>query len=279
MMSVTEKALWVIERNYSRDISLGDIANACGVSKFHLAHAFGQSTGTSVMQFLRGRRLSEAARRLAAGAGSILDLALESGYDSHEAFSRAFKMQFGVTPEAVRANGNLDGLTLVEPLQAKDRPTAKVGAPRLENGGRLLAVGLRETYSFSAPQGIAGQWQRFMSSRFEQIPNRRPGIPIGVATTVDEDGDFEYLTAVEVSTLANAPADLATVDVPPCRWAVFPHDGHISTLSSTYAGIWDGWLSDHGRLADAIPSIERHRPTFDPRTGLGGVDVWIPIDG
>ena len=80
-MSITAKALWVIERNHQRDLTLDEIADACGVSKFHLAHAFGQSTGHSVMQYVRGRRLTEAARKLARGAPDILDLALETGYE------------------------------------------------------------------------------------------------------------------------------------------------------------------------------------------------------
>ena len=43
-MSVTRKALFVIERNHNRDLTLAQIAAACDVSKYHLAHAFGQTT-------------------------------------------------------------------------------------------------------------------------------------------------------------------------------------------------------------------------------------------
>ena len=97
-MSVTNKALFVIERNLHRDLTLDQIAEYCGVSRFHLAHAFGESTGLSVMEYLRGRRLTEAAYALASGADSILAVALDSRYASHEAFSRAFRAQFGKPP-------------------------------------------------------------------------------------------------------------------------------------------------------------------------------------
>ena len=50
----------------------------------------------SPMAYVRARRLSDAARALIAGAPDILRLALDSGYASHEAFSRAFKSQFGL---------------------------------------------------------------------------------------------------------------------------------------------------------------------------------------
>ena len=101
-MSLANRALWTIDRNLTGDLTLAKVAENCGVSRYHLAHAFGETTGMSVMEYVRGRRLSEAANNLAKGASNILDLALDYGYASHEAFSRAFRTQFGMTPEEVR---------------------------------------------------------------------------------------------------------------------------------------------------------------------------------
>src|SRR3984885_16268476 len=112
-MSLASKALWAIERNLNRELSLQEVAEACGVSRFHLAHAFGEATGYSVMEYIRRRRLTEAARALAGGAPDILALALDAGYGSHEAFSRAFRTQFGTTPETVRKTGNVGKLAMV----------------------------------------------------------------------------------------------------------------------------------------------------------------------
>jgi AraC family transcriptional regulator len=97
-MSLPDKALWIIERNSTEPLTLDGIAATCGVSRSHLAHAFGTATGVSVMQYVRGRRLSAAARALAAGAPDILAIALEAGYGSHEAFTRAFRDRFQQTP-------------------------------------------------------------------------------------------------------------------------------------------------------------------------------------
>ena len=96
-MSLTNKALFIIERNLTSALTLASIAENCEASRFHLAHAFGKSTGLSVTEYLRCRRLTQAAYALAAGANDILSVALDSGYASHEAFSRAFKAQFGET--------------------------------------------------------------------------------------------------------------------------------------------------------------------------------------
>ena len=123
-MSLTKRALWIIERNLDDELSLGDLASACGVSPCHLSHAFAESLGQTVTQYRRARRLSFAAQALANGAPDILDLALASGYGSHEAFSRAFKSLLGATPESVRQRGSTAGLPLApaaDMMDARDR--------------------------------------------------------------------------------------------------------------------------------------------------------------
>jgi AraC family transcriptional regulator len=276
-MSVTAKALFVIERNHNRDLSLEEIATACGVTKYHLAHAFGQTTSLSVMQYTRGRRLTEAARSLARGATNILDLALDSGYSSHEAFSRAFRSQFGVTPESVRDSGSLDGLTIVKPRAVPGHEATHVDSPRLVSEADIRIVGLPAHYSYDATAGIPGQWQRFMTFAMT-IPERRPGIPSGVATKVDADGGFDYLCAVEVTAFSTMPPECVRITIPAHRYAVFEHRAHISSIQKTYSAIWDEWLPAHELTSSDAPSIERHKEAFDPRTGDGGVDLWIPVE-
>ncbi len=258
-MSVTGKALFVIERNHNRDLTLEEIATACGVTKYHLAHAFGQTTKLSVMQYTRGRRLTEAARSLARGANNILDLALESGYSSHEAFARAFRSQFGVTPESVRDSRSLTGLAIVEPMTVTTQEAVRVNNPQLVAGAEVRIVGLAAHYSYDAIAGIPGQWQRFMTFA-TTIPERRPGIPIGVATNVDADGGFDYICAVEVSAFSTMPAEWVRIAIPAHRYAVFEHLGHVSTIQKDL--LWRSGMG-HGYLAHQLDELRRtqHRAT------------------
>ena len=116
-MTTVQKAIWYIESHFAGAMALDDIAGASGVTRYHLVRAFGFATGCSVMRYLRSRRLTEAARALANGAPGILAVAIDAGYGSHEAFTRAFCDQFGVAPETVRARGSTDHLTLMEPIK------------------------------------------------------------------------------------------------------------------------------------------------------------------
>lgn len=88
-MTPIGKALWYIESHFNEAISLDDIAGVAGVSRFHMSRAFSVATGQSILAYIRGRRLTEAARKLACGAPDILSVALEASYNSHEAFTRA----------------------------------------------------------------------------------------------------------------------------------------------------------------------------------------------
>src|SRR5688572_21748632 len=89
--------LWLIESRFRSDLLLDDLAVETNLSRFQVSRLFSLETGTTLTSFVRGRRLSEAAKALADGAPDIISVALDAGYSSHEAFTRAFRAQFGVT--------------------------------------------------------------------------------------------------------------------------------------------------------------------------------------
>jgi AraC family transcriptional regulator len=103
-MESVRKALWFMEGRFGGEVSLDELSQAAGISRYHFAHVFAAATSQSAMRYMRGRRLSEAARVLANGGPDILTVALDFGYGSHEAFTRAFRDQFGLTPNRFARN-------------------------------------------------------------------------------------------------------------------------------------------------------------------------------
>jgi AraC family transcriptional regulator len=276
-MSVVDRALWVIERNSSGELNLPAVAQACGVSRSHLASAFGSTTGWPVMKYLRARRLTRAAETLARGAPDILAVALDFGYGSHEAFTRAFRDQFGVPPESVRERASTQGLALVAPLDLAARERPVLAPPWLTEAMAVRAVGLSLRHSFDKAIGIPIQWQTFMATEYGRIPHRLDGIPIGIQKPADDEGEFEYICAAEVSKFGDLSPELVRIEIPSRRCAVFEHRGHVSTVGDTYAAIWNEALYEHGWAPANAPVIERHSPSFDPETGDGGLSLWIPL--
>ena len=275
-MNPVGKALWFIESHFASDIALEDIANIAGISRYHMTRAFGGATGHSIMRYVRGRRLTEAARSLSNGAPDILAVALEAGYGSHEAFTRAFRDQFGFTPELIRAQGRLDNIQLLEPIKMEQTVLTKIEPPRFENSKVLLIGGLGERYTCEASAGIPAQWQRFLP-HLGTIPGQVGRAAYGVRCNSDEEGNFDYICGVEVSDFSRLPSDWSRVRIAAQQYAVFFHRDHISTIRSTWSTIWNKWLPESGREVADAPEFERYDEQFDSTTGMGGLEIWVPI--
>jgi AraC family transcriptional regulator len=275
-MTPVEKAIWFIETRSARELALDEIAEAAGVSRYHLARAFAIATGHSVIGYLRARRLTDAARKLIDGAPDILTVALDAGYSSHEAFTRAFRDQFGMTPEAVRSQRNLDTNALVEPIRMDKSRIVDLEPPRFESRKTLLIVGLGARYTFPNVEGIPAQWQRF-APYFGHVPHQVGGAAYGVSHNFDDSGNFDYVAGVEVTGFDDIDKEFTRIRIPEQRYVVFLHSDHISAIPATHYTIWNKWLPESAhKAADGI-SFELYDERFDPQTGMGGVEIWIPI--
>ena len=164
------------------------------------------------MKYLRARRLTRAAETLARGAPDILAVALDAGYGSHEAFTRAFRDQFGVPPERVRERGSPEALALVAPLELQAR-AQPVLAPPWVTEAAVRAVGLSGRHTFDTAIGIPIQWQTFMATSYGLIPHRVDGIPIGIQIPADDEGGFDYICAAEVTAFGHVPRDLQKIEI------------------------------------------------------------------
>ena len=276
-MNPAQKALWYIESHLAGALTLDEISAIGGVSRFHMVRAFAAATGFSVMRYVRARRLSHAARALASGAPDILSLALDADYSSHEAFTRAFRDHFGVTPESVRAGTCLDRLELQEPILMVSTALDHLEPPRFETGPALLVAGIGERINHENNGAcIPNQWHRFHQT-IDHVPGRIGKVSYGVCCNGDDAGNFDYIAGVEVSDFSDLPREFSRVRIAAQRYAVFSHADHVSTIRRTVNTIWNHWLpASHLKVADA-PNFERYGAAFDPLTGNGGFEIWVPV--
>ncbi len=274
-MNPVAKALWFLNSHFAREVTLAEVSEVAGVSRFHMARAFGMTTGHSVMRYIRGRRLTEAARVLANGAPDIMWVALDAGYGSHEAFTRAFRDQFGLTPETVRARGSVHNLALLEPLIMDETSKTRLNAPRMQDGRALLIAGLGERYRFETLGGLPALWQRF-GEHIGHVPGQIGRVAYGVCYNTDDTG-FDYIAGVEVAEFDSLPKEFCHVRVPAQHYAVFTHADHVSTVRGTFMAIFNDWLPTSGHRPADAPVFERYDDRFDSRTGHGGFEIWVPV--
>lgn len=269
------KALWLIESRLGEDLGLERLAASCGVSIHHLSRAFAAATGRPVMRYVRDRRMSSAAKRLAEGTETILAVALDHGYGSHEAFSRAFRRTFGTTPEQIRRQRTVDHLRMQEPISMIDAAPPAIAEPRHATRGPLRIAGLAERYGEETLGGIPAQWARF-APHIGHVPGQIGSESYGVCRALS-DGQIEYLAGVQIGESAHRPRGLASVDLSASRYAVFVHRGHVSALPGTVRAIWSVWLPRSGLEIADRPDFELYEERFDPASGAGEVEIWIPL--
>ncbi len=271
-----ERALWCVETRFAGPLTLDDIAETAGVSRFHLSRLFALVIGRPVMDYVKARRLSVAARALADSGSDILTIALEAGYGSHEAFTRAFRDQFGTTPDQARKPGVIDTFPLQEALRMPTTATAPALKPRIVEGKALLIAGINERYGCGPGAGIPAQWQRF-GPHIGALPGEVRGVTYGVIHNSDDTAGFDYLCGVEVADFAQVPPELDRLRISPHLYAVFSHEGHVSAISATIQAIWSTWLPNSDYEAQDAPNFERYGPQFNGMTGMGGLEFWVAV--
>jgi AraC family transcriptional regulator len=278
MPSPIEKALWYVESHFAREITLDEVASVCGLSRFQTSRLFSRATGSTVTGYLRGRRLTQAAYALADGAPDILAVALAAGYGSHEAFTRAFRDQFGVTPAEVRSRGDLDDLALIAPMREDPKVVVDLPSPRLETRGPLLIAGLGRRFPVNDLAGIPALWQE-LHPHLGYVPGQKGAVAYGLAARLAADGEsLFYLAGVEVHDLSDLDDGFTGLKLPAQRWAVFPHCGHVTTIGSTIDAIFGEALPAAGLKHGDMPDLlERYDTNFSSQTGAGGFEIWVPV--
>ena len=100
-----EEVMRYIRRHISEPLDRETLAAVAGFSIPHFHRVFTAQVGESAISYVRRIRLERAARKLRMGAVDITQVALAAGYDSHAAFSKAFKQQYGLSPSEFRQLG------------------------------------------------------------------------------------------------------------------------------------------------------------------------------
>jgi AraC family transcriptional regulator len=275
-MTPIAKTIWLIETHFGVPLSLEEMAANAGISRTYLSRIFPLATGYSISAYTRARHLSEAAKALAGGAPDILAVALDAGYGSHEAFTRAFREQFGLTPAQLRNRRSLNDLNLVEALPMQTDTIVKLAPPCIEAMPARRFAGLLERHDMNQSNTIPAQWQRFQGY-IGHVPGAVPGAAYGIVT--EGDGNFcTYLCGVEIGPSAELPPEFTVVELPARRWARIRHSGHISTIRSTVQAMYDQWLPGSGyRQAEGASFVEYYGPDFDAASGLGTCEIWIGL--
>lgn len=99
-----KKSIEYIENNLNKKIQLKELADKAFLSKYHFHRVFHSVVGEPVAEYIRKKRLEEAANELLTTENKIIDIALKYQFSNQESFTKAFKKLYGIPPKEFRKN-------------------------------------------------------------------------------------------------------------------------------------------------------------------------------
>lgn len=270
-----------VEKNMFEPIDIHDMAKASHYSTYHFCRIFRSLVGDAPKEYLRKRRLTIAAERLAKGESSILDIALSCQFESHAAFTRSFKQLFKLTPEQYRENADPFRLIYKDqfsPHMLHHLQNRLVMEPKIVERPEVRVIGTARQYG-EEDLDMDTLWSAFREE-VVHISNRVGSDAFGIYEEYNESDDgvgFSYICAVEVSGFDHVPDGMIARVIPSHLYAVFQHDGPVSSLPETMKYIWGSWLPKSDYEYVEKPDFELYSPDAQPKGADKTLFLHIPV--
>ena len=258
------RTLVFIEEHLDDALELEQVAGVACFSEFHFHRIFRGLVGESLKAYVRRLRLERAARDLKRLDQPITDLAFNAGFESHEAFTRAFSEMFGAPPSAYRAAHRPpplspsgahfeDTLGYHLPLPASQLPAVELKD--------LPAMRLLFTRHVGPYAEVGRAWGRLMSFAGMRGLFSADMKMIGLVRDDPEITQAEkvrYDACITVGGSVEAQGEFGVVEFAPSRYAVTAHRGPYEGMDTTYRQLYGGWLPSSGYEPADAPAFEQY---------------------
>ena len=275
-----------IEDNLAGDVDFNKTAELACCSVFHFQRMFFAIIGVTPAEYTRQRRLTLAARELMTTQDKVIDIALKYGYDSPEAFTRAFRNVHGINPLAARTSGaklmafprvsfhiEIKGEDDMDYQIIEKQPFDIVGKGR----------------QFSSEQGksfveLPQFWTEFMKDKswdtLMKYTAGKPGAVTGAGSLgicmMEINMEFFYAIGAEKDSKA-APKGFEIIHIPAATWAVFDSYGPVTpSIQAVIKKIFSEWFPSTGYEHANISELQVYLPG-DMQGPDYRCQVWVPI--
>ena len=285
-------AIDYMEKNLDTVSGPEEVADSVHMSAMYLQRGFQVVTGYGIGEYIRNRRLYQAALRICDSDEKIIDVALDFGYETPESFSKAFSRFHGIAPSEVKDRReeirSFLPLRVNISVQGGERMDYKV-----EKMTAFKVIGFEKEFSFeNAYAEIPKFWNEIVekyeaslcagnapANEIEQaVYDNRIG-EFGVCVDdIGEGGKFRYIIAGRY-TGGNVPEKMVVREVPGAEWAKFKCSGPMpQALQSVNTMIWKEWLPGNKEYELAGNcNIEWYSNSGDTAASDYQSAVWIPV--
>lgn len=271
-------AMDYIELHLTDTIEYKQLAQISCCSVYHFQRMFSFISGVSLSEYIRRRRLTLAATELQSKNTKIIDIALKYGYESPEAFSRAFKSIQGVAPTSAR---NM-GITLKAYPRMTFYLSIKGGIEmnyRIEKKEAFEVFGVVGTISADSQEKSFIEVPKFCIKcdedgsvdRMNDLLGRSHDTMLHAALYDFTENSFKYMICEYVTDNMVIPKEYERLSVPALMWAVFPADD--CDIPTVWQKIYSEWFPTSNFEEVEGPQFEMYYGKAYNSTG----EVWIPV--
>ena len=275
-----EQAITYMEDHLDQEISFDQAAGIACCSPYYFGRMFSYVAGISLSEYIRRRRMTQAAFELQYTETKILDISLKYGYSSPTAFNRAFQSVHGLSPAAARQPGCI--LNAYPPLKFSVQITGGDSMPyRIEKKEPIRIVGVRTNLTDDmeenhkiAPAFWNQMWQGDLLPRICSLSNQKPDGILGLSVYHSPEEIFYYIAA---ATDRAVPEGMHEYEIPASAWVIFESDGPFKeNIQTIFKRFFTEWLPFSGYVYAQLPDLEIY-PASNTKTPGGHSEVWIGI--
>ncbi len=276
-----------IQRNLDEALDLESLAHVAHFSPYHFHRIFRSIVGESVKEHIRRLRLERAAVHLKHTDAKVTSIAFQAGYETHEAFTRAFGTMFGASPSDYRSGHQAAMPPVANRVHYETNPETltfepyKGGAPvdvRIEtidpvpvafmrHVGPYHEVGaaFQKLMGWAGPRGLIGPGVSSIGV-YHDDPEVTPPDKLRADACISVRPDFEPEGEIGFQTLAGGAC------------AVAVHRGPYEKLPDVYRALIGEWLPASGRELRAAPPMEFYRNSpMDTKPEDLYTEIYLPL--
>ncbi len=274
------KAIDYIEDNLDKEISYDEAARIACCSPYYFQRVFSYVSGVSLAEYIRRRKMTQAAFELQRADSRVIDVALKYGYSSPTSFNRAFQNVHGITPTAAKLGGNV--LQAYPSIQFKIEITGgSAMAYRIVKKPPLRIVGIRIPLTSDMEDNlriVPEFWKASLQGKqFLEICSLSNGEPRGILGISVYKNPREIYYYIGVAVNSPAPAGMYGFEIPAATWVIFDNNGRFKEdVQSVFKRFYMEWLPFSGYQYAELPDIEVY-PICSGQPVNGHSEVWIAV--
>lgn len=274
-------AIDYIEENLDKEISYDEAAHIACCSPYYFQRIFSYVSGMSLSEYIRRRKMTQAAFELQRTDSKVIDIALKYGYSSPTSFNRAFQNIHGITPTAAKSMGSI--LQAYPPIQFRIKIAGgRSMAYHIAEKRPLRIVGIRiplacdiEENLMIVPDFWKSTLQKNQLRTICRLSNQEPGGILGISVYENPKDIYYY---IGVATNAPVPSGMYEYEIPASTWVIFENNGRFKEdVQSIFKRFYMEWLPFSGYRYAELPDIEVY-PICDRYEVCGHSEVWIAIN-